>query len=437
MATVNAFIRTNKKGKEVNVRFRLRDGRSIQLFHTSELTILPDDWDNKSQSIKSRVLYDEQKRVEFNVSVNNRKSLIHSIYAKIEDKENFTSKDLDLAIDEKLYPDKYNIQPKNYTLFSFIDEFIQNAPFRRDKVTGRKLVYNNIQQYRATYKHLQNFAALINKVDFNFEEITQAFYNEFVLYLQQEQHQYDDKGNLALTKKRFTQNTVGKHIRILKLFLNEATDQGVNKNAAYTHFYVFTEDVDTVYLNEEELNMLESYDFSDKPYLDRVRDWFLLLAWTGSRFSDLTKIKASDINDDFITFRQQKTNSKVTIPLHPVVKSILDKYDFNMPTPISNQRFNEFIKEVVKIAGINSKESITRTEGGKLITFYEEKWKLISSHTGRRSFCTNMYKRGLPTLMIRSISGHKTEKSFLKYIKVKQEEHAQMMKEIWNQMYTK
>ena len=78
---------------------------------------------------------------------------------------------------------------------------------------------------------------------------------------------------------------------------------------------------------------------------------------------------------------------------------------------------------------------MTRTVGGKLVTETFEKWEQVSSHTGRRSFCTNMYKRGLPTLMIMSVSGHKTEKSFLKYIKVKQSEHAEMMKKAWENMY--
>ena len=104
-------------------------------------------------------------------------------------------------------------------------------------------------------------------------------------------------------------------------------------------------------------------------------------------------------------------------------------------SPISNQRFNEYIKEVGELSGISNIESITITKGGKLITEKYPKWQLISSHTGRRSFCTNMYKRGLPTLMIMSISGHKTEKSFLKYIKVKQSEHAEMMKEEWAKIY--
>ena len=106
-----------------------------------------------------------------------------------------------------------------------------------------------------------------------------------------------------------------------------------------------------------------------------------------------------------------------------------------MPEVISNQKFNDYIKEVGKLAEINQNETITKTIGGVLTTIYLPKYELISSHTGRRSFCTNMYKRGLPTLMIMSISGHKTEKSFLKYIKVKQEEHALMMKKEWEKMY--
>ncbi|NMA73306.1 MAG: tyrosine-type recombinase/integrase [Bacteroidales bacterium] len=180
---------------------------------------------------------------------------------------------------------------------------------------------------------------------------------------------------------------------------------------------------------------LKEYNFEKTPYLEHTRDWFLLLAWTGSRFSDLEKISKTDIKDNFITFRQQKTNNKVTIPLHPVVKEILDKYEYHLPDAISNQKFNDYIKEVARIVGFNGKESITITRGGKRVTENYQKWELISSHTGRRSFCTNMYKRGLPTLMIMSISGHKTEKSFLKYIKVKQEEHAEMMAKAWASMY--
>lgn len=444
MATVKAFIRTNKKKTDqVNIRFRLSDGRNVQIFHSSELLINPDVWDDKEQGIGKRQIY--RDKTSFNKSVNDRKSLILTLYEKKTDKSGLTSDWLDSAIDKVLHPDKYKPEIKIDTLFKFTRKFIEDAPTRKDKNTGRLLTYNNIQQYRATEKHLRAFSDNLRKLDFKFEEITQSFYDSFVAYLQSEIQEIDKEGKPkvdennkpVLLKESFTANSVGKHIRILKLMLNEATIQGLNNTTYYNSFHVFTEDTDTVYLNEVELQQLKDKDFSDIPYLERVKDWFLLLAWTGCRFSDLEKVGQTDIKDGFISFRQQKTNTKVTIPLHPIVLEILEKYDFKLPDPISNQRFNEYIKEVAKLAGINSIEAITRTIGGKLETEKSEKWRLISSHTGRRSFCTNMYKRGLPTLMIMSISGHKTEKSFLKYIKVKQSEHAEMMAKAWRQMYKK
>ena len=420
MATVTAFIRTSKtdKNKSVNVRFRLRDGRNFQLFHKSDFSVIPEKWDEKQQKIKARCIINESERKDFDTNVNDRKALIKSIY--LTKGKTLTSDLLDNEIKKVLSPEKYEAKPEITTVFQFIDKFIKEAPNRKDKNTGRLLTFNNIQQYKATEKHLKDFAASIRKKDFEFSEIDQSFYDGYVAFLQE---------------KQFTQNTVGKHVRVFKLMLNEATTQGFNTNVYYNSFHVFTEEIDTIYFNETELQQLKDADFSKIPHLDRVRDWFLLLAWTGSRFSDLEKVAKADIKDGFITFRQQKTKTKVTIPLHPVVLEILEKYDYTLPAEISNQKFNVYIKEACQIAEINATETMTRTVGGKLITEKFEKWEQVSSHTGRRSFCTNMYKRGLPTLMIMSISGHKTEKSFLKYIKVKQSEHAEMMKEAWENIY--
>lgn len=445
MATIQAFIRTStKKADKITVRFRLRDGRGVQLFHKSDIEVNPEIWDADKQAIKARVVYAEKERADFNKAITDRKNLILKAYSVAENKDNLTSKWLEGEIDKLLHPEKYKpIDEKPSTLFQYFDKFIKSAPQRKDKVTGRLISYNNIQQYRATQKHLLAFAEIKRKKDFEFHQINQKFYADFIDYLQSEipetdsngKIMVDDNGNVKLLKESFTANSVGKHIRVLKLVLNEATREGINTSMAYSNFHVLTEETDTVYLNETELQKIKETDFSQIPYLDRVRDWFLLLAWTGCRFSDLEKMSKTDIKNGFITFRQQKTNTKVTIPLHPVVLEIFTKYDFNLPAPISNQRFNEYIKEVVKLSGIDSMETITRTVGGTLQSESKPKYQLVSSHTGRRSFCTNMYKRGLPTLMIMSISGHKTEKSFLKYIKVKQEEHAEMMAKEWAKIY--
>ena len=446
MANVSAFLKPTKGKPTTKVRFYVSRGRSEpRLFYTSDIEINAECFDSKKQIIKERIVYSETARAEFNKKVNDFKAIILNAYNNYPgDKETLTSKQLEEEINKALHPELFKpIEEKPKTLFQYIEGFISTAHTRKDKATGRLLAYNNIQQYRATEKHLKAFAATKRKKDFEFNQIDQNFYNNFVEYLQNSIPALDkdrkpllnEDGTPKLLKECFTQNSVGKHIRVLKLILNEATRDGVNKSTTYNQFYVFTEDSDAVYLNETELQQLKDTDFSKIPHLDRVRDWFLLLAWTGCRFSDLEKISKTDIKDGFITFRQQKTNTKVTIPLHPVVSEILQKYNFEMPEPITNQKFNEYIKEVAETAKINSPEVLTRTIGGTLKSETMPKYELISSHTGRRSFCTNMYKRGLPTLMIMSISGHKTEKSFLKYIRVKQQEHAEMMADKWKEIY--
>lgn len=418
MATIKAFIRTTSKKECVNVRFRLTDGRDVQLFHRSEIKVNPIYFDSKAEKIKAKVLFDPIKRKDFDKCISDRKNLIEEIYFSVSDKSKLTSTWLEQSIDKKIHPERYinnDVQHPN-TLLKYVAYFIEKAPLRRDKVSGRLLAINNIQKYKATEKHLISFAKQEGKVDYQFSEINIDFYNKFVLYMQ---------------KLEFTQNTVGKHIRVLKTMLNDATDIHIDMK----DFRVFTEDVDNVYLNEDELKKMKNIDLSNIPHLDKVRDAFLILSWTGCRYSDLDKLNESNIEGNNFIFRQQKTNTKVVIPIHPVVVEILKKYNFQMPRPISNQRFNEYIKEVSEKAEFNSMVQITRTIGGKPTTEIVKKSQLISSHTGRRSFCTNMYKQGLPTIMIMSISGHKSEKNFLRYIKVRQDEHASMMADAWAKIY--
>lgn len=428
MATIWAYIKISNKSRAEEEKklksliFRIRHAKEFEATYTSNLKIRAKDWDKEAQQVRASFDIDKKKRLEFNKQVLEIKEAILSILNPLNSYDDITSKWLNEEITKIIYPGN-NLplqEEKPESLLKWVKIFVEQAPNRKDKVTGRLLVNNNIQQYKATQKHLNDFAKHKKKKDFLFKDLDQKFYDAFVEYLQ----------GLG-----FTANSVGKHIRILKLMLNEATKLGFNTSTDYTAFYVFNEEVDTIYITEEELSILKEADLTSTPYLDRVRDWFLLLAWTGCRFSDLEKIGKTDIKDGFITFRQQKTNTKVTIPLHPVVSEILQKYEYQLPAPITNQRFNEYIKEVAEKAEIKDNEAVTKTIGGKLQTTTQPKYKLISSHTGRRSFCTNMYKKGLPTLMIMSISGHKTEKSFLKYIKVRQEEHAQMMAKAWKEMY--
>ncbi len=107
MATVTAFIRVStKKSDKANIRFRLRDGRKLQLFYKSNLEVNPAYWDASKQEIKAKILFDTAKRAEFNKNVANLKNLILEIYSEAKNKDVLTSEILEREIDKALNPEK-------------------------------------------------------------------------------------------------------------------------------------------------------------------------------------------------------------------------------------------------------------------------------------------------------------------------------------------
>lgn len=433
------FIRKTSKPDQ-NICFRLRDGRKVDLHHKSEIIINVADWDMKNSRLKkpSGNVADETKKrlVKLNDKIDEREKLIRDIYLEQTNTDGLTSDWLDAEIDKKLNPEKYEVvmetAPAEITLLAHLEDFISKAPGKKIKETNRLITESTIKSYKANQSRLIAFLKHKRREKLLLSEINEKFYTDYVDFLTNRKRTIKRVRGVEVNEVRqYANNTIGEAIKALKTMIADV--KGLNIDVS--EFYVLKEEVDNVYLNEEELRKLQDLDLSERPFLDRVRDWFLLLAWTGSRFSDIEKIDPANIKNNMITYRQQKTNKKVVIPVHNVVEEILQKYNYQMPEIISNQKFNDYIKQVCRLAGIDGMESLTRTVGGRLVTETRPKYDLVSSHTCRRSFCTNMYRRGLDTLMIRSISGHKTDKSFLKYIKVTEEEHAEMMAKKWSEIY--
>jgi integrase len=215
--------------------------------------------------------------------------------------------------------------------------------------------------------------------------------------------------------------------------LNEATDKEYKVNKAFKshRFKSITEESENIYLDNSDLQKLYDLDLEGNSRLETVRDLFLIGCWTGCRFGDIHKINPDNIQNGMIHLQQSKTGSKVVIPLHPVVKDILEKYEFKLPAVISNQKFNKYLKEVAKKAKLNEIFHKGITRGGIRRSTRLKKWRLVTTHAARRSFATNLYKSGFPSRSIMQITGHKTEASFLKYIKVTPEEHARMLELHW------
>ena len=254
-----------------------------------------------------------------------------------------------------------------------------------------------------------------NKIKLTFKNTDIDFYNSFVKYL---------------TGLGLGQNSIGTRIKIIKTILNNANERGLNVSTDYQKksFSKPSEETENVYLNETELTAI--FNLTKLPtYLENVRDIFLIGCYTGLRYSDLIRLTKDNITpDNTIRIKTEKTEKIVDIPIHTHVKQIFEKYDYQLPKSISNQKYNDYIKMVVEQAGI--KEPITKQyrKNGMLANLTEPKYNLCTSHTARRSFATNAFLADIPTLAIMKITGHKTESSFMKYIKMSAKDNAMKLK---------
>lgn len=266
------------------------------------------------------------------------------------------------------------------------------------------------------------------KETITFDSFDAQFYEDLVYYLTYEIPQLRRKELI----KGLKVNSVGKTIKHLKSFLKDRMRKKVIPFMDLSAFKVMEEDVDAIYLSWKELSSIYHLNLSQLPQLEKYRDLFVLGCLTGFRFSDYSDIKPEEVRDGMLYVNQTKTLSTVVVPLKKDAKQILiEKYKMQMPQ-VSNVNFNYYIKEVARLAGIDEQIKITHKRGNRVVEEIKPKYAWVTSHTCRRSFCTNEYLDGTPTNLIMAISGHKTEKAFRRYIKAEQVQKAQMIKKLWD-----
>jgi integrase len=318
------------------------------------------------------------------------------------------------------------VKDKRKIFFSdWVESYVEDTETHIYK--GKSLSDRTVQKHKTTLAKLHAFESY-SMTKYRFENIDLKFYRAFLEYCRSEE--------------KLLNNTIGKYIADVKKWCKLVDLEGLPISQQYKHseFMTVSNKTKDTYLSEEEINKVFNYDFSKSTRLDNARDLFIIGLRTGLRISDFLRLKQINLKDGFIEIETTKTGEPVVIPLHHQIKSILEKRDGQLPYSISDQKFNLYVKEVCGTAGINE-----LTEGSKKIKLEEEgktkkrfrkvignypKHDLISSHTCRRSFASNLYGK-LPNMVIMAITGHRTETQFLKYIKITNMEHAETLKKHW------
>jgi site-specific recombinase XerD len=256
-----------------------------------------------------------------------------------------------------------------------------------------------------------------------FEDINLNFLKKFHSYLLTATFSVKTSGETV--NKHYKINYVGKQLKGLKQLITEAIEAGYVKPFSWRSIKSEEKEVDSVYTDFSEIQAMYDAEMDD-PVEEIVRDKYVVNCFLGLRYSDFNSLEPHDFKKrtiackEFVVYhgRAKKTDQIVEFAVHPTAVCILEKYNYQLPK-MNDTKFNQLLKAVSVKAGLSSLEKIREIRGTETIVRSLPKYELMTSHAGRRSFCTNFYNEGVAIQAIMSISGHCDEKEFRKYVKKK------------------
>ena len=282
---------------------------------------------------------------------------------------------------------------KTLTYSDYFEIYIQQ---KKESDAVKKDSYQKYTRIHTAIMAMQKKA----KKTFYLKDFDNAFFMDFIAYLR--------------TEKDISDNTLQRKLGFFKSFLNWCIVSGYQVSMDFKKVRVKTRETSHVSLSEDELQILTEVELSER--LDYYRDLFLIGVYSGQRYSDYSRFNKKYIEGDNIKIRAKKTGQFSYIPLSRKLKTILDKYDWQLLT-ISSQKFNIAIQDICKIAGFDETIQIDKFYGSKKVSKDVPKWKMIASHTARRTFITLSLNKGVPEYLIMQVTGIKSLKTLQGYIR--------------------
>jgi integrase len=339
-----------------------------------------------------------------------------------------TKQYLSLELD-KIHKHKSELvaESPKFNFITYFEKLIEdsksgNRIIQKGKNAGKPFSPNAIKNYSSSLSAIKRYMIAKRVKTIQFDDIDRSFYESFKTFC------YGPGENKEIS-------TFAGFIKDIKSVMNEAKEQKLQDTDGHkaSSFILPAYESDTKALSLPEIDVIQALDLSGNSRMDKVRDLFLIGCYSALRFSNFNNLKVENIENGYIRLRQIKTGDRITIPIMERMQIVLNKYNGSLPSPVSNQEFNRVIKEVVKKAGLTYIVEVKSFTGGSLSITDQPINELVSSHTARRSYATIMFKMGIPTLLIMAATGHKTETSFLKYIRATNEDKAVLMADAMKQ----
>ena len=392
-----------------NVPIRMRvNFASKRIEFTTGYRIDAAKWDADKQRVKNGCSNKlKQSASEINASLLEYYTEIQSIFKRFEVEDVMpTPEQIKEAFNALHKPVSEEPKPKKEALpcdfFQVFDDFVEDCGRQNDWTDS------TYEKFAAVKNHLTSF-----REGLTFEFFDERGLNDYVGYLRD--------------VKEMRNTTIGKQLSFLKWFLRWAFKKGVHQNNAYDSYKPKLKSTQKkiIFLTWNELNRLREFKIpSNKQALKRVRDVFLFQCFTGLRYSDVFNLRRSDIKGDHIEVTTVKTSDSLIIELNNHSKAILDKYkdvafeDDKVLPVITNQKMNDYLKELAELAGIDEPIRQTYYKGNERIDEVTPKYALLGTHAGRRTFICNALALGIPPQVVMKWTGHSDYKAMKPYIDI-------------------
>lgn len=407
---VSFYLRKELLNKNGPIRMHITFNGQLIKKSIKGVNTKPEQWKDKRMRIRTNYKTEEYNfHVEYNQILDDLEERIRDIerYAllnKIELTKEF-------ILDKLEQKQKINVE---HDFFDTFNEFIE---------TNRTVSSPNTTKGRITILNFLKDFAEHRGTQIILDNINNQFYEELREY--------------AFQEKGVRNNYFSKIVSIIKRFMSWAEERNYHANMQYSKFKASEEEIEVIFLNTEELMTLYNFNFKSER-LSKVRDFYCFGCFTGLRFSDIQNLKASNIYEDYIKLNIKKTKqTDHVIPLNKFSQGILDKYKgtpFEPVPSISSQKLNKYIKECCKEIGLDASVTITRYVGSQRIDTTLPKYELITSHTARKTFATVSLILGMTERFVKSVTGHKRDASFNRYVKIAEQEVKKQMENTWDKL---
>lgn len=414
----------------MNVKFTLESSKnefkplSVRLYHSNldlkcntGIFSIASEWSEETESFIS---YDMNLKIQqlkvaiienFNICYSTG-GILNTLWLKDVIKTNFNRPTKEV-----------NFTSQNYSIyFSDFAEYWIREFSPKWKTSARKLMSKVlISQYSKFVEHWKVYEATL-PAKIMLKSLSQEDIYGYIEFLSEEKYA------ISTIKRNF--------IERVHFFCNRAESLGfqVSKGCFDNIFYESEEEVDGVYLTEEEIKRIVDKSFLFDQELNIAKQNYLVLLYTGLRATDgLKNIDISNIKDGMIKIKTQKTGQSVVIPLHPVILDVLKQNFGNLPPRMNLDTFNKAIKTICMLCNIDEEieGKLFNQKLQRKVRGVYPKWKLISSHSCRRGFATIHYGK-LPDAVISSVLGWSDNGKMLQhYVQHTKTDYANVLKDFW------